>query len=180
MKEGQVKNINRYGGKGAHLKWMKEQGFTVPDFMVIPVDGYENDKLRPEVQQQLKDFLAHNPDSDFAVRSSATVEDGSTKSYAGQFKSFLHVSAEEVPRKIEAVHASAQSENIKRYHGDEALKMAVVVQKMIAADVSGVVFGVNPVSSNPKETVVSATFGLGEGLVSGDLDGDTFTYADGS
>jgi pyruvate,water dikinase len=180
MKSASVNNINRLGGKGAHLHWMKEHGFPVPDFIIIPVDGYQDDKLRPEVGQQLKDFLMHHQDSDFAVRSSATVEDGSAKSYAGQFKSFLHVCAEEVPRRIEAVHASAQSENIKRYHGKEGLKMAVVVQKMMAADVSGVVFGVNPVSGNLNETVISATYGLGEGLVSGDLDGDTFTYTNGN
>lgn len=181
--EKQVKNINHLGGKGAHLQWMKEQGFPVPDFIVIPVNALQEDILQSEVEQNLKLFLSNNPNSDFAVRSSATVEDGESKSYAGQFKSYLHISAESVADKIKAVHASAESENpegvgagFKRYHGESGLKMAVVVQKMIAADVSGVAFGVNPVSGNRSETVVSATYGLGEGLVSGDLDGDTFTY----
>ena len=175
VKERQVNNINRFGGKGAHLRWMKEQGFPVPDFMVIPVDG-DKEKVETELNQ----ILTNNGGSDFAVRSSATVEDGESKSYAGQFQSYLHVSGESVEDKIKAVHASAESENIKRYHGESGLKMAVVVQKMIAADVSGVIFGVNPVSGNTNETVVSATYGLGEGLVSGDLDGDTFTYTDNS
>ncbi len=170
MKKEQVQNINRFGGKGAHLTWMKEQGFPVPDFMIIPVDG---DKER--VDSGLMQFLSKYNDCDFAVRSSATVEDGESKSYAGQFKSFLHISVEDVNDKIQEVRASAQSENIKRYHGELGVNMAVVVQKMIAAAVSGVIFGVNPVSGNREETVVSATYGLGEGLVSGDLDGDTFT-----
>ncbi len=171
MKEKQVQNINRLGGKGAHLTWMREQGFPVPDFIVIPVED-----VKDELDRELNQFLSNQGGSDFAVRSSATVEDGESKSYAGQFKSFLHVSANEVLDKIQAVHASAESEGIKRYHGEQAVKMAVVVQKMIAAEVSGVIFGMNPVSGNREETVISATYGLGEGLVSGDLDADTFTY----
>ncbi len=170
QEQEQVQNINRFGGKGARLTWMKEQGFPVPDFVIIPVDGDEG-----RADSGLMQFLSNQRGSDFAVRSSATVEDGESKSYAGQFKSFLHVSAEDVNDKIEEVRASAQSENIKHYHGEQGVNMAVVVQKMIAADVSGVIFGVNPVSGNREETVVSATYGLGEGLVSGDLDGDTFT-----
>ncbi len=179
MKKMMEENINRYGGKGAHLFWMKNQGLPVPGFMVLPVDTWDDAAIKAEVRSQLDKFLTDNPESDFAVRSSATVEDGKSKSYAGQFKSFLHVRSEEVPDKIEAVHASAESENIKRYHGSERLQMAVVVQRMIAADISGVVFGVNPVSGDRNETVISATYGLGEGLVSGDLDGDTFTHKNG-
>jgi rifampicin phosphotransferase len=108
-----------------------------------------------------------------AVRSSAVGEDGVEGSFAGQFDTVLGVRAGEVPAAVRQVWASAANEHALAYAG--ALSpMAVIVQAMVDAEVSGVAFGVDPVSGISEVAVVSAVFGLGEGLVSGDLDADTF------
>lgn len=168
-------NTKLLGGKGAHLSWMRKEKFNVPPFLVIPTNAWQAGVLDLELSQKLESFLNQNNQLDFAVRSSATVEDGADKSYAGQFKTFLHVKAEGVEGCINNVRASKEAEHVKQYHNAETIEVAVVVQNMISADVSGVVFGVNPVSGNRSETVVSSLYGLGEALVSGKLDGDTFT-----
>jgi pyruvate,water dikinase len=62
------------------------------------------------------------------------------------------------------------------------IKVAVIVQEMILSDASGVLFTVDPVTQNPSNLTISSVFGVGEGLVSGALDSDTFVVSkrDGS
>ncbi|TAJ69436.1 MAG: phosphoenolpyruvate synthase, partial [Gallionellaceae bacterium] len=86
---------------------------------------------------------------------------------------------DELPEKIKQVWRSAHSERVHAYRESHALGasqgIAVIIQEMIDADVAGVGFGINPVTGNRKEKVISAVYGLGEGLVSGELNADTFT-----
>ncbi|MDB4948633.1 MAG: pyruvate phosphate dikinase PEP/pyruvate-binding protein [Gemmatimonadetes bacterium] len=115
-----------------------------------------------------------------AVRSSAVGEDGAAASYAGQFASVLGVSAVDeaaLHGAIRRVWASAFSPHALAYasaRGMDAPRMAVVVQRMADAAVSGVAFSVDPVTGAADTVVVSAVYGLGEALVSGDADADTF------
>ncbi|MEV0250962.1 phosphoenolpyruvate synthase [Nocardia sp. NPDC050712] len=115
-----------------------------------------------------------------AVRSSVLAEDGARHSYAGQFDSFLNVNgAEAVPGRVRDCWASAFSERSIRYRFAQqqprAGAAAVVLQRLVAARASGVVFSANPISGAPDEVVVSAVYGLGEGLVSGAVDADSVT-----
>src|SRR5437867_1474682 len=124
---------------------------------------------------------AHVGDGPIAVRSSGIEEDGADFSFAGQFDTFLDVQG--LASTIEHVRkcwASAYSERSLRYrhqHGLDiaATEMAVILQRLVPAEKSGVVFTVNPANGNPDEIVLSAVYGLGEGLVSGAVDADTIT-----
>ncbi|MFI9505046.1 phosphoenolpyruvate synthase [Nocardia sp. NPDC052566] len=113
-----------------------------------------------------------------AVRSSMVAEDGAVHSYAGQFDSFLNVTgADAVADRVRECWASAFSERALRYafaHGlGPAGGAAVVLQRLIAARCSGVLCTVNPISGAAGEMVISAVYGLGEGLVSGAVDADS-------
>ena len=115
----------------------------------------------------------------FAVRSSAVGEDGASASFAGQLSSVLNVAAKDVPEAVRTVWASAARENVAVYRketGGEhlALLPAVLVQVMVPAESAGVGFSVDPVSGDSGRMVVSACRGLGEKLVSGEIDGDAY------
>jgi pyruvate,water dikinase len=114
-----------------------------------------------------------------AVRSSASDEDGAQHSFAGQLDSFLFVRREDIAEKVAAVWRSGFSERIVAYRREHGLPRpprppAVLVQRMVNADVAGVAFGADPVSGRRRVAVVSAVWGLGTALVSGDADADTF------
>lgn len=122
-------------------------------------------------------------DGDVAVRSSALGEDAAGASFAGQFDSVLHVDGEAAL--LDAVRtcwASAFSDRAATYRahrgiGAGALRMAIVVQTMVAGEVSGVLFTRDPARSEAEDVLVSAAFGLGEGVVSGRADTDTYRVA---
>ena len=113
-----------------------------------------------------------------AVRSSATAEDLPGAAFAGQQDTFLDVDGE--PALIDAVcrcWASLWSERAVAYRerraiDDAAVRMAVVVQRMVPAEVAGVVFTANPVTGDRAELVVDAGLGLGEAVVSGTVTAD--------
>lgn len=113
-----------------------------------------------------------------AVRSSVSAEDGPAHSYAGQFDSYLNVDGEDaVLRQVRACWASAFSQRAIQYafaHDQPRVAaVAVVLQRLVPARVSGVMFTANPASGAPDELVISAVYGLGEGLVSGAVDADS-------
>lgn len=115
-----------------------------------------------------------------AVRSSAADEDSSQHSFAGQLSSFLYVKTqEEYIKAIKDCWASAFSERSLVYRQQNNLtstniKVAVVIQEMIDPDVSGVAFTCDPLSGSPTHLTINSVYGVGEGLVSGLLDADTF------
>jgi pyruvate,water dikinase len=122
-----------------------------------------------------------------AVRSSAIAEDGAAHSFAGQFETILGVRTHD--DYIDAVcrcWASALSDRVIAYRVRNRLDpfdtaMAVVVQRMVAADVAGVMFGADPTTGDPDTIVIGATWGLGEALVSGIANADTYRVrADGT
>jgi pyruvate,water dikinase len=115
-----------------------------------------------------------------AVRSSAADEDSKVLSFAGQMDSFLNI--RNFKAFLDAVcncWASLFGERAVLYRIQNKIdpwssQIAVVVQQMIESEISGVIFSANPLTGNTKEMMVSSTWGLGEGLVSGVLDADTF------
>jgi pyruvate,water dikinase len=117
-----------------------------------------------------------------AVRSSACAEDSETASYAGQQETYLHVrGVEEVMSRVRDCWASFFSERALFYRERkgslEDLAMAVVVQRMVAADVAGVLFTMDPVRRRRDRMVVEAVFGLGEAAVSGQVTPDHFVLS---
>jgi phosphohistidine swiveling domain-containing protein len=115
-----------------------------------------------------------------AVRSSAIDEDGSTHSYAGQFDTLLGVrSAAAVIDAVRTCWASAFTERVMQYrthHGLDPLatRMAVIIQEQVNAASSGIMFTGDPVRGDSTTMVISACRGLGDVLVSGQIDGDTY------
>jgi rifampicin phosphotransferase len=130
-----------------------------------------------EVQEALAALdLANTP---LAVRSSASDEDGAQHSFAGQLESFLNVPPPEVAARIVDVWRSGFSERVYAYRRQHNLPLppsppAVIIQRMAPADVAGVAFSADPVSGRRGVTVVSAVRGLGEALVSGAANADTY------
>jgi rifampicin phosphotransferase len=120
----------------------------------------------------------------FAVRSSATAEDLPGASFAGQYDSYLNiVGPEAILHHVRRCWASVFSERAVTYRrrdgfDDRDVRMAVVVQQLVAAEVAGVLFTADPVSSNRQLATVEATRGLGEALVSGLVSGDVYRVSD--
>jgi pyruvate,water dikinase len=115
-----------------------------------------------------------------AVRSSATAEDLPEASFAGQQATFLNVSREEhVVRAVQACWASlfearAIFYRAKNNFDHRQVALAVVVQMMVQSAKSGVMFTINSVTGNPGQLEISAVYGLGEALVSGTVNADTY------
>ena len=118
-----------------------------------------------------------------AVRSSATVEDTAQYSFAGMFQSFLAVrGADELIRSVKACWASLFGARVLFYRVKHGLVegeqlIAAIVQKMIDAEKSGVMFTVDPASGNPDVIVIESTWGLGEAVVGGQVRPDRFVVA---
>ncbi|MEU9097358.1 rifamycin-inactivating phosphotransferase [Streptomyces sp. NPDC048361] len=121
----------------------------------------------------------------YAVRSSATAEDLPTASFAGQQDTYLNVlGPAAVLAHISRCWASLFTERAviyRRRNGIDhrAVHMAVVVQRMVFPEASGILFTADPVTGNRKVATVDAGFGLGEALVSGLVNPDVFTVRDG-
>jgi pyruvate,water dikinase len=115
-----------------------------------------------------------------AVRSSASAEDLPDASFAGQYDSFLNVtSLDLVIERILHVWASLYSTRAVAYRrrqgiADAAVRMAVVVQRLLPAEAAGVLFTRDPVSGSEDQYVVNAALGLGEGVVGGEVAADRF------
>jgi pyruvate,water dikinase len=119
-------------------------------------------------------------DTPLAVRSSGTKEDLEGASFAGQYETVLNVrGGDALELAVRRCWASMYADRVidyanKRGGGADDLAMAVVVQRMIPADVAGVLFTVNPLTGREHETLIESCFGLGEALVSGRVNADSF------
>jgi len=114
-----------------------------------------------------------------AIRSSACVEDSSSASFAGQQESFLNVSAERLMPSIKKCWNSLFTARAIVYRrqlgiGFRNIAMAVVVQRMVNSEKSGVLFTADPVTFDRDRIVIESVWGLGEGIVSGTVTPDHF------
>ena len=120
-----------------------------------------------------------------AVRSSATAEDLPDASFAGQHDTVLDVTgADDLLAAVATCWASLHSARAVAYreaHGiaHDTVRMAVVVQRMVDAEVSGVLFTANPLTGNRTEMMVDAAPGLGTAVVDGAADADHYVLGDG-
>ena len=173
------------GGKAANLSRLARLYHRVPDGFCIPVtvmDKVHPLDLRDEIIASISDLMVCHSLPDFiaAVRSSAVDEDGATASFAGQHETYLNIiGADEILQAIIRCWESARSERALEYRRQQGLSMkhpqlAVLVQQLIASDVSAVVFSANPVTGNRDEVLINASWGLGESIVGGTVTPDTF------
>jgi len=143
------------------------------------------ENLKAEINKGIENLqkLTENNEIGFAIRSSATIEDRSDISFAGQAESYLCVNTTDgILDSVKKVFRSAFSECALVYLKTKNIplrqvKMAVLIQEMISADISGVMFTVNVVNNNTEEMLINATWGLGDCLVSGKVVPDTYILA---
>ncbi|HEX6917638.1 MAG TPA: PEP/pyruvate-binding domain-containing protein [Phycicoccus sp.] len=168
------------GHKAANLGWLVQRGFPVPSGVVIAADEAEE-----ALPARVAAVLAALGDGPVAVRSSALAEDLADASFAGQYETVLGVSgADAVLEAVHRVRDTADDERVVAYRqarGPEGADgIAVLVQRMVASDVSGVAFSANPLSGAREEAVVTATRGLGEVLVGGEAAGEQWVVRGGA
>lgn len=183
LDEVDASDVELVGAKGANLgALMRVDGIRVPRGFCVTTEAFRRG-MDAEVSAAIAARV--EPGLAYAVRSSATAEDSPTASFAGQHDSYLGVvGAEAVIEHVGRVWASLGGERAVAYRRQNALDdadvaMAVVVQEMVAADVSGVLFTADPLTSNRTVSSVEAVRGLGEALVSGHVNPDTYTVRDG-
>lgn len=192
--EDACRDVACAGGKGAGLAALTAAGLAVPPGFVVPswtlersLDGERlRDLLRAGRRAEaealvrlaeppraaIEDAYAQLGRGPVAVRSSACAEDSQGASYAGQQETYLDVEgADEVCRRVLDCWASffgARAVFYRERKGSlDDLRIAVVVQRMLAPEKAGVLFTVEPVSRRRDRMLVEAVFGLGEQVVSG-------------
>jgi len=114
-----------------------------------------------------------------AVRSSATAEDGKDHAWAGQLESYLNTTEYDVLSKVKLCWSSLFTPRAIFYRFEKSLHLtkisvAVVVQKMVESEVSGIAFSVHPVTEDRNQLIIEAGFGLGEAIVSGSVTPDAY------
>lgn len=160
-----------YGGKATQLGAALRAGLPVPEGFALDtafVDAIAAGDA--SARNELAKLCAQMP-GPVAVRSSAIGEDSVCASFAGQHATVLNLMGfEAVLDAILVVWESARTESARAYRdrvgADAAIRMGVVIQSLVAADVAGVLFTCNPVTGLD-ELVVEASWGLGEAVVQG-------------
>jgi len=136
--------------KSKNLQILKKQGFNVPDFLVC--EKWDN------FEEKIKNL---DKNKTYAVRSDMWVEDSENSSFAGQFKTFINVSFENIVEKIEKVIKDAENKNL------EKRDISVIVQEYIVLEYAGICFTRNP--EGGYEMIIEYHKWIGEDIVSGNI-----------
>lgn len=169
------------GGKAVNLGRLIRAGLPVPDGFVITTAAWRSvpdDAVPPALAAAVREALDRLEYTLVAVRSSATAEDAADASMAGQFETYLNLETpEEVLAAIGKCRASARSDRTLAYLREHNMKpgdvaMAVVVQRLVAAETAGVLFTVDPKTGSRDHMLIEAAWGLGETVVSGEVQPD--------
>lgn len=168
------------GGKAAVLGHLLQAGYLVPDGFCLTVAAFEEWRSRrgfpPTLAKQIAAaYRMLVPEgTGVAVRSSGVAEDSAVASFAGQYETVLDVKAEaELTAAIVRCWAAARSARVRRYRAARWMRseagLPLLVQRMLPATASGVLFTVDPLSGE-RQAVIEAVPGLGDKLVAGQLD----------
>lgn len=114
-----------------------------------------------------------------AVRSSATAEDSSSASWAGELESYLNTTEKNLLMNVKKCWSSLFTPRAIFYRHEKKLlktkvSVAVVVQEMVASEISGIAFTVHPVTKDRNQMIIEAGYGLGEAIVSGSITPDAY------
>jgi pyruvate,water dikinase len=136
--------------------------------------------MQPEVASEIKEAYVKMGKGLVAIRSSATAEDLPEASFAGQQRTFLNVQGEdEVVAAVQGCWASLFEPRAIFYREQQGFDhfkvgIAVPVQKMVQSKASGVMFTLEPVTSDQSKIIIEAVFGLGEAIVGGEVNPDLY------
>lgn len=114
-----------------------------------------------------------------AVRSSATAEDSSIASWAGELETYLNTNHQNLLQNIKKCWSSLFTPRALFYRHEKGMhkikvSVAVVVQKMIQSEISGICFTVHPVTKDKNQLIIEAGYGLGEAIVGGIITPDNY------
>jgi phosphoenolpyruvate synthase/pyruvate phosphate dikinase len=176
------------GGKAAGFAVLAAAGLDFPEGFVLTAEAHcrarelgwtAGDPIPTPIWAAVSHALAPVRDEVFAVRSSATAEDGASASFAGQFETIVGIKREDVGAAIAKCWGSAGNARALAYQIAQRNEhsMAVIVQSLVPAEVSGVVVTVDPITSDEQTLLVNASFGLGEAVVSGLVTPDEYRIA---
>lgn len=160
------------GAKAENLFKLRENGFNIPPFFCV----LGEEKLDP--QRYAADFFGTG--TLVSVRSSASAEDGASVSFAGQFHTELGLRVNEINSAVERVCSVPKSAGFSEYCktsgiDPEKITVCAIVQEMISADLSGVIFTANP-QGILNETVVVVGRGTGDNVVEDKAPASTYYY----
>lgn len=150
-----------------------------------------SETLRDLIQQQkMPDDIRNEVLSEFkklkvkyvAVRSSATAEDSSTASWAGELESYLDTNEKMLLENVKRCWSSLFTPRAIFYRHEKKLhkskvSVAVVIQQMIESEISGITFTVHPVTQDKNQMIIEAGWGLGEAIVSGQITPDAYVIS---
>jgi phosphoenolpyruvate synthase/pyruvate phosphate dikinase len=139
-----------------------------------------------DITEEITGLLVRLGEKDaYAVRSSATAEDLPTASFAGQQDTYLNIiGTQAILQHISKCWASLFTERAVTYRlqngfDHRKVHLSVIIQKMVFAQVAGILFTADPVTSHRKILSIDASFGLGEALVSGLVNADNYKVRNG-
>lgn len=144
------------------------------------VQGFINSARMPkDIATEIREAFKKLGAPYVAVRSSATAEDSTNAAWAGQLDSYLNTTEKELLKNVQKCWASLFTPRAIFYRFEKGLHeqnigVAVVVQKMIESEVSGIAFSVHPVTEDRNQLIIEAGFGLGELIVSGRITPDSY------
>ncbi|WP_254857498.1 phosphoenolpyruvate synthase [Natronomonas gomsonensis] len=181
---------------GTYRTFIEETGIDEELFEAVDVDSEDSTALA-EAEAKAKELILETklPDevrdgilaayddleegeSFVAVRSSATAEDLPDASFAGQQETFLNITREDLVDRVKRCWASLFTQRAIYYRNEQGfdhdvVDIAVVVQQMVDAEKSGVLFTSHPSTGEPK-IIIEAAWGLGEAVVSGSVSPDNY------
>ena len=143
-------------------------------------DLVEKCALPGDVEDEIRSAYGSMDARPVAVRSSAIAEDMSTASFAGQLQTYLWIEGEDAViehvRRCWSGFFTPEALSYRRNFGigEEEALMSVGVQRMVHARSAGVMFTLNPINGDPSKIAIESTWGLGEALVSGEVNPDRF------
>lgn len=170
------------GGKVAGLSGLAASHRVPPGFCLMVAAGESEEQALEQLAPAYAELgeRAGREDPPVAVRSSAVDEDGLGTSFAGQHESYLNVSGLDAVRDaVRRCWASGHAPRVLAYRESQGLAapaahLPVLVQRLVVADTSAVVFTVDPVTGARDDVVVNVSWGLGESIVGGSVTPDLF------
>jgi phosphoenolpyruvate synthase/pyruvate phosphate dikinase len=138
-----------------------------------------NSEIPEDVAEEIRNSFKKLDAKYVAVRSSATAEDSASAAWAGQLDSYLNTTTDNLLENIKNCWASLFTPRAIFYRFEKCLdkqkiSVAVVVQKMVESEVSGIAFSVHPVTEDKNQLIIEAGLGLGEAIVSGAITPDSY------
>jgi len=166
----------RAGGKACNCARLKQAGFPVPEGLVVSATATAAELAVLSTHPWFDTFGA---DALFAVRSSGIGEDGIEQSFAGIHETYLNVGRAGIASAVAACRASARSVQALAYRrangiSTDTIQIGVLVHRMVQPSAAGVAFTLDPVTGTTSEVVINSSWGVGEKLVSGQVDPDEF------